>query len=195
MVPGLAIRGGLQDGPGSLPFQIDGMIKFFTQQEEDEEAKKKIQTEIYTELGHMRNQDGEFLHRFIAGAAPALVSYDEQVVEEKKLTLEVVDTWVMEHGGHNGRIGFFSGFYPTNMSQKIATPLLSMKTTGSISVERAAKPLKNKVATNERNRLGTDKRSLLLRVGINLRLKALSLKESAGTIGDEDNKDGDLIYE
>ena len=41
-------------------------------------------------------------------------------------------------------------------------------TEGSISVERVAKPLKNKVLTKERNRLGTGRAELLLRAGLNL---------------------------
>ena len=62
-----------------------------------------------------------------------------------------------------------------NMSQQPTTdvlrPLLSLKTTGSISVERAAKPLKNGVASKDRNRLSHDKRLMCLKVGLNLNLK------------------------
>jgi hypothetical protein len=53
---------------------------------------------------------------------------------------------------------------------------LSIKGTGSISVERVAKPLKNRVASKDRNRLSNDKRALLLRVGLNLRLKRDSMQ-------------------
>jgi hypothetical protein len=56
---------------------------------------------------------------------------------------------------------------PTRTNQRLRQhdqheerPLLSIKTTGSISLERVAKPLKNRVATK-----------ILLRVGLNLRLK------------------------
>jgi hypothetical protein len=58
----------------------------------------------------------------------------------------------------------------------VAKPLLPMKTTGSISVERAAKPLKNKIADKTRNRNSKDKRTVLLRCGLNLRLKRQSLE-------------------
>ena len=44
------------------------------------------------------------------------------------------------------------------------------RTPGSITVERVAKPLKNKVLTKERNRLNTESAAVLLRAGINLRL-------------------------
>ena len=58
-----------------------------------------------------------------------------------------------------------------------------MKTTGSISVERAAKPLKNKVAEKSRNRNSKDKRTVLLRVGLNLRLKRESLQAMKAALG------------
>ena len=51
----------------------------------------------------------------------------------------------------------------------IAKQLMSIRTEGSISVERVAKPLKNKVWTNERNRLGPGNAAMMLRVGLNLR--------------------------
>jgi len=49
------------------------------------------------------------------------------------------------------------------------TSAQSMRTEGSISVERVAKPLKNKVWTKERSRMAPEKAALLLRAGINLR--------------------------
>ncbi len=60
---------------------------------------------------------------------------------------------------------------------------LSTKGTGSISVERVAKPLKNRVASKDRNRLSNDKRALLLRVGLNLRLKRESLQAMKAALG------------
>jgi hypothetical protein len=76
----------------------------------------------------------------------------------------------------------------------VAKPLLSIKTTGSISVERLAKPLKNKVATKERNRLDTDKRTVLQRAGLNLRLKSESLKSVKTALGKVDLENA-LVYE
>jgi hypothetical protein len=58
-----------------------------------------------------------------------------------------------------------------------------MKTIGSISVERAAKPLQNKVADKSRNRNSKDKCTVLLRVGLSLRLKRDSLKSVKATLG------------
>jgi hypothetical protein len=50
------------------------------------------------------------------------------------------------------------------------------ETTGSISVERATKPLENKVADKSRNLNSKDKRTVLLRFGLNLRLKREALQ-------------------
>ena len=70
-----------------------------------------------------------------------------------------------------------------------------MKTTGSISVERAAKPLKNKVAEKSRNRNSKDKRTVLLRVGLNLRLKRESLEAVKAALGKVvDLEDDALVY-
>ena len=47
-------------------------------------------------------------------------------------------------GAHNGRLRFFEAHYPASpFYQHVAKRLLSMRTAGSISVERAAKPMKN----------------------------------------------------
>jgi hypothetical protein len=62
-----------------------------------------------------------------------------------------------------GRLRSFAEFSPTPYFQVVAKPLLSIKPTGSISVERVAKPL-TKVAS----RTHTDKLTLLLPVGLNL---------------------------
>jgi hypothetical protein len=89
---------------------------------------------------------------------------------------------------HTGRLRFFAELSPT-------LPLSSVKTTGSISVERVAKPLKNQVATkDERNHLSTDKRTILLRVGLNLRLKTKSIRARKAALGKVD-LDNVLVYE
>ena len=49
-----------------------------------------------------------------------------------------------------------------------------MRATGSIPVERIAKPMKHKVLNKYRNRLGHVRGSMCLRVGLNLRLLATS---------------------
>ena len=58
-----------------------------------------------------------------------------------------------------------------------------MKTTGSISVERVAEPLRNRIADKTRNRNSKDKRTVLPRVGLNLRLKRESLEAVKAALG------------
>ena len=67
-------------------------------------------------------------------------------------------------GGGIGMPGHTPKFF-----RKVAEPLLSMKCVGSMDAERAAKPLKHDIITQERNRLGNDKAEVLLRVQTNLK--------------------------
>jgi hypothetical protein len=125
---------------------------------------------------------------------PDPLSYEDARKAEKKLTMEDVVRWVERFSRHCGRLRFFADVNPTPYFQLVAKPLLSIKTTGSISVERVAKPLKNKVATKERNRLDTDKRAVLLRAGLNLRLKSESLKSAKTALGKVDLENA-LVYD
>ena len=59
--------------------------------------------------------------------------------------------------------GMYSPFY-----QKVAKPLLSMRTVGSIDVERRIKPLKHDIITKQRNRLKDPKGIALYRASENL---------------------------
>ncbi len=77
----------------------------------------------------------------------------------------------------------------------MAKPLVSVKTIGSISVERPAKPLKNKVANKSRNSNSKDKLTVLLRVGLNLRLKRESLQSVKAALGKEVDPSEAFIYE
>ena len=52
---------------------------------------------------------------------------------------------------------------------EIAKPLLSVRITGSITVERVAKFIKNSILTKNRNKTGTVRAEMQLRAGLNLR--------------------------
>jgi hypothetical protein len=71
--------------------------------------------------------------------------------------------------------------------------LLHGRQQGFISVERVAKVLKHRFATKECYRLSTDKRIILLRVGLNLRLKHESLRSLKAALGKVE-LDNALVY-
>jgi len=103
--------------------------------------------------------------------------------DDYTLTLDDVTSWVAKTGGHDARIAWFMVNAPKSpFFLEIAKPLLSVRITGSMTVERVAKPLKNSVMTKERSQLGTAKAEMLLRVGLNLRfLHEAKEKIRAGT--------------
>ena len=89
--------------------------------------------------------------------------------DQVKLTLQMVSDWIQKTGGHCSRLSFFSILPKSQFYTVLVEPLLSLRTTGSITVERIAKPMKHKVLEKHRNRLGIQKAEMLLRVGFNLR--------------------------
>ena len=69
-----------------------------------------------------------------------------------------------------GRFCFFDAYHEEDpFYQKIARPLLSIGTVGSISTERSAKSLKHDILSLKRNRLSDEQAVILYRVGENLR--------------------------
>ena len=73
-------------------------------------------------------------------------------------------------GKNLSRLASFEAWVPdSTFYTKIANPLMSLRTTGSMTVERVAKPLKNYVFSKGRRRLNRQRASQLLRCGLNLR--------------------------
>ena len=89
--------------------------------------------------------------------------------EERQLTIEMVTKWLEDTGWYQGRMEFFSIAPSTKVFPLLIEPLLSVRATGSICVERVAKPLKNNIWNKLRASLGQDKAEVCLRVGLNLR--------------------------
>jgi hypothetical protein len=87
-----------------------------------------------------------------------------------KLTLKEVSDYIVRTGGHESRLAWWNIYASSSLLfTEGARTLLSIRITGSMTVERVAKPLKNKVMTKERAKLSSEKGSMLLRVGLNLR--------------------------
>lgn len=147
---------------------MQNTIKFFIPGES--EAEKTQRKECMSTFTQFYLQTGEFSHYFETRRRPAL-NAEEATFDAKKLTLKMVDDWINESGGHNTRIEWWKlRCESTVLYKKVVSPLLSTRTTGSITVERAAKTIKNNVCIPIRNRLRSEKASLIMRVGWNLKL-------------------------
>ena len=100
---------------------------------------------------------------------PEVVSKADQLAAQQELTFKEVREWVDGYGKAESRLTWWEAHARGSfLYQKIVKPLLSGRTEGSIHVERAAKPLKNKLWNKERNRLTDGATDILLRVGFAL---------------------------
>ena len=88
--------------------------------------------------------------------------------DENKLMISDVDDWVLEYGSHEGRLNFFAMLENNKLFDKVLEPLLSLRTTGSVTVERIAKTMKHKVLADFRANLGDKRAEICLRAGLNL---------------------------
>ena len=85
-------------------------------------------------------------------------------------TLKEVKAWVDKYDGIAGALRWFEAYASNNaFYQKIAKPLLSIRTTGPIDVERAIKPIKGCVLTKQRNKIADGKAVVLFRLSENLK--------------------------
>ena len=96
------------------------------------------------------------------------------------LTIDEVEAWILHGDGIKGRLQFFEAFAGnSDFYLKVAKPLLSMRTTGSIDVERRIKPLKHNIITKKCPRLQDLKGICYLRASENL-THVMKAKKSLG---------------
>ena len=151
--------------------EVKKMIKFFV----PKRSEVELQRALLREYQFFKSGTGSYQSLFGDDFA-------DNEVEEKKsrskntmktISIEDVSKWVKRTGGHMGRLAWFSTWKADSiLYQKIGKPLMSLRSTGSMTVERAAKPMKNSVYTKFRRRLSPGRSSMLLRVGLNLRFLA-----------------------
>ena len=103
-------------------------------------------------------------------AVPDNVNLDELNFRNEKNDLQRVQDWVEKYDGMNGRFRFFQAYMPLSpLYQCVGKPLLSMKASGSMDVERAAKPFKHLILQKDRNSLSDAKGVKLFRSQQNLK--------------------------
>ena len=106
----------------------------------------------------------------VVGSIPEPLIMSELEHKSKTFTIEQVYKWVDKHDGLDGRFRFFNVYYPnSDLYIKVIKPLLSMRTTGSIDVERVAKPFKHNILRKAHNRLSDENGRILFRAAQNLR--------------------------
>jgi hypothetical protein len=78
--------------------------------------------------------------------------------------------WVEKYENIDGRFCFFEVYACLSpLYQQVGKHLLSMKSIGSMDVERTAKPFKHCMLSKDRNKLSDEKGIVMFRAGQNLK--------------------------
>ncbi len=107
----------------------------------------------------------------------------------RAFTIDRVLEWVEKYENIDARFCFFevyARFSP--LYKQVGKHLLSMKSIGSIDVERTAKPFKHCMLSKDRNRLSDEKGIVMFRAGQNLKhlhhaRESIKGKVYAGVLG------------
>ncbi len=95
---------------------------------------------------------------------------EENENRKRTFTLDCVVEWVEKYESIDGRFCFFEAYAHFSPNyQQVWKRLLSMKSAGSMDVERVAKPFKHSILTKDRNALSNEKGIVLFRAGQNLK--------------------------
>ena len=164
----------------SLNEVMGDMNTFYSNNNFEAKDQLKSATALYlTRSGEWINSyhESEVLQSDFISDDPAVA-----LAEQKLLRIDDVMEWVTTTNGIEGRLSFFCLHEHNLFTKRIAIPLMSFGTSGSMSVERTAKPLKRRIMIKERNRLSTGKCQLMLRVGLNLRYLVRSCQKIKETV-------------
>ena len=98
-----------------------------------------------------------------------MVSADKLALNNKSITFDDVQMWIVSSDGIQGCFRFFEACgQESKFYQLVTKPLMSMCTVGSIDVERRIKPVKNDILSKTRNCLSDSKATVLYRTSENL---------------------------
>ena len=101
-------------------------------------------------------------------AFPATVSAQELEEKYTSFSIEDVKVWVETNNGMKGRFQLFETCTANDeFYLKVAKPLLSIGTVGSMTVERRIEYLKHNIMTKKHNWLGELKAAVLFRASEN----------------------------
>ena len=112
---------------------------------------------------------------------PKYVSAEDLEKNTKSFSVRDVKEFVEKTKGMHGRFQLFEAFDAANdeLYLKVAKPLLSIGTVGSVAVERKIKPIKHIILTRDRSRLNDAKGVVLFWASENLRHN-MRTKQSPG---------------
>jgi len=159
---------------GGISAVIHGMSNWAFPGEDPSAVEKR--SKMHLEYLAFHTGTGSFAHKFdLTPSFPV----------GHKFNLTEIGDYIDRTGRHDSRLAWWTVHASSCiLYQAVARPLLSVRVTGSMTVERVAKPLKNRVMTKERSRLSSEKSSMLLRVGLNLRF----LQASKSKLWDSDDE-------
>ena len=153
--------------PAEMSELVDEMITAYIPLDQDgsDQTRKKIMAEFM----EFHTQTGNWTHIF-RDALPATVSRDVLKANTKMISISSVRQHAERTGNVARRLVWFETFAAhSEFYQRVAKPLLSMRTVGSIDVERRVKPLKDTILTKKRNRLSDSKANTVYRARENLK--------------------------
>jgi hypothetical protein len=141
----------------------------------DGAVAKEMRFKLQLELMAFHTGTGKYKYKFANAAAP--------FADWHLLTMKDVSEWVVRTGGIESRIAWFETFAKDELFYRdIAKPLLSLGVAGSTTLERAVKPFKNAVATEENGRLLDRESPMLVRAGLNLRFLQHAKMQMGGVL-------------
>ena len=144
--------------PADHTYEVQDALLDWAVPEHDCGLSSRLETKLTRFVAHA----GEY-RKYFKRHPPAIVQ------DVKDMNLDHVAEW-MSLRQHTDRLTFWETFLKEDiLYTHVASKLVSLRSVGSMSVERAAKPLKHYVYTPERNRLAQGKAEMLLRTAINLR--------------------------